>query len=126
MNPQNTTATAATEVARERVRIFDTTLRDGEQAPGYSMTPAQKRPLAQALVELGVDIIEAGFAAASDGDFASVRRSPAVRGGTRWRLARCQSGDIEAAAAPWKREIATPGSTSSWRPARSTVSTSCA
>ncbi len=98
MNPQNTTATAATETARERVRIFDTTLRDGEQAPGYSMSRAQKRRIAQALAELGVDIIEAGFAAASDEDFASVHAIAGdLRGPTICALARCQMGDIEAA-----------------------------
>lgn len=64
--------TATPDAARDRVRIFDTTLRDGEQAPGYSMSRAQKRRLAQALAELGVDIIEAGFAQASDEDFAAV------------------------------------------------------
>ncbi|MCX7041792.1 MAG: 2-isopropylmalate synthase, partial [Gammaproteobacteria bacterium] len=71
MQTQNPDAKTA-EPAHDRVRIFDTTLRDGEQAPGYSMSRAQKRRIAQALAELGVDIIEAGFAAASDEDFASV------------------------------------------------------
>ena len=49
----------------ERVAIFDTTLRDGEQSPGCSMSVAQKLRLARSLAELGVDVIEAGFAAAS-------------------------------------------------------------
>ncbi|KFN44580.1 hypothetical protein N789_00810 [Arenimonas oryziterrae DSM 21050 = YC6267] len=87
------------EAPRERVRIFDTTLRDGEQAPGYSMTRAQKRRIAQALAELGVDIIEAGFAQASDDDFAAVQAIAGdLRGPTVCALARCQFGDIEAAA----------------------------
>jgi 2-isopropylmalate synthase len=87
------------DLARERVRVFDTTLRDGEQAPGYSMSRAQKRRIAQALAELGVDVIEAGFAAASDEDFASVRAIAGdLRGPTICALARCQAGDIEAAA----------------------------
>ena len=51
------------------VRIFDTTLRDGEQAPGFSMTEAGKLKMARALAALNVDVIEAGFAAASPGDF---------------------------------------------------------
>ena len=90
---------ATPEPARERVRIFDTTLRDGEQAPGYSMSRAQKRRLAQALAELGVDIIEAGFAQASDDDFASVHAIAGdLRGPTVCALARCQVGDIETAA----------------------------
>jgi 2-isopropylmalate synthase len=87
------------DTARERVRIFDTTLRDGEQAPGYSMSRAQKRRIAQALAELGVDIIEAGFAQASDEDFAAVHAIAGdLRGPTVCALARCQFGDIEAAA----------------------------
>ena len=55
------------------VYIFDTTLRDGEQSPGCSMNVQEKLQVARILDELGVDIIEAGFPAASDGDFASVK-----------------------------------------------------
>jgi 2-isopropylmalate synthase len=57
----------------ERIKIFDTTLRDGEQSPGCSMNLAEKIRLARALEALGVDVIEAGFPIASDGDFAAVR-----------------------------------------------------
>src|SRR2546422_7136648 len=57
----------------ERVRIFDTTLRDGEQSPGCSMDLAEKVRLARKLQTLGVDIIEAGFPIASEGDFAAVK-----------------------------------------------------
>src|SRR5437773_9844378 len=57
----------------ERVRIFDTTLRDGEQSPGCSMNLAEKVRLACKLQDLGVDVIEAGFPVASDGDFAAVK-----------------------------------------------------
>src|SRR5467141_2817723 len=57
----------------ERVRIFDTTLRDGEQSPGCSMDLKEKVHLAEKLQALGVDIIEAGFPIASDGDFAAVK-----------------------------------------------------
>ncbi len=56
-----------------RVRIFDTTLRDGEQSPGASMNMAEKLEVARALAALGVDIIEAGFPIASVGDFEAVR-----------------------------------------------------
>jgi len=55
------------------VVIFDTTLRDGEQAPGNSMTPEEKLRLARQLDVLGVDVLETGFPAASDGDFRGVR-----------------------------------------------------
>ena len=58
----------------DRVRIFDTTLRDGEQSPGASMNKAEKLRLAFQLEKLGVDILEAGFPAASDGDFEAVSR----------------------------------------------------
>jgi 2-isopropylmalate synthase len=82
-----------------QVKIFDTTLRDGEQAPGYSMSRAQKRRMAQVLAELGVDIIEAGFAQASDQDFSSIQTiAQDVRGPVICSLARCQRGDIETAA----------------------------
>src|SRR6266550_3614669 len=57
----------------ERVKIFDTTLRDGEQSPGCSMNLEEKVRLAQKLEDLGVDVIEAGFPIASDGDFAAVK-----------------------------------------------------
>src|SRR5512139_1991277 len=56
------------------VRIFDTTLRDGEQSPGATMTAAEKMEVARALARLGVDIIEAGFPAASPDDLEAVRR----------------------------------------------------
>jgi 2-isopropylmalate synthase len=60
-------------VKSERVRIFDTTLRDGEQSPGCSMNLKEKVRLARKLQSLGVDVIEAGFPIASDGDFAAVK-----------------------------------------------------
>src|ERR1700754_1849264 len=60
-------------LAFERIKIFDTTLRDGEQSPGCSMNLGEKVRLAPRLQALGVDIIEAGFPIASDGDFEAVR-----------------------------------------------------
>src|SRR5271154_965823 len=57
---------------KDRVVIFDTTLRDGEQCPGATMTHEEKLEVAELLDEMGVDIIEAGFPIASDGDFAAV------------------------------------------------------
>ncbi len=86
-------------VADNRVTIFDTTLRDGEQAPGFSMRLDEKLKLARQLDTLGVDIIEAGFPIASVDDAESVRtiatnvRRPIIAG-----LARCARGDIECAA----------------------------
>jgi 2-isopropylmalate synthase len=82
-----------------RVWIFDTTLRDGEQSPGCSMTVPEKLKIAHMLVELGVDILEAGFPIASDGDFAAVdavgREFPWVQVAA---LARSTTGDVERAA----------------------------
>ncbi len=82
-----------------RVVIFDTTLRDGEQSCGCSMTVAEKSRMARKLVDLGVDVMEAGFPIASEGDFAAVdrlsRECPEV---TVAALARCHPGDIEKAA----------------------------
>jgi len=81
-----------------RITIFDTTLRDGEQAPGCSMTLEEKVLVAQQLERLGVDIIEAGFPVASPGDFESVRQvSHAVKGCIVAGLARCRAEDIERA-----------------------------
>jgi 2-isopropylmalate synthase len=83
----------------DRVTIFDTTLRDGEQSPGCSMTQPEKLRVARALAELGVDVIEAGFPAASRGDWESVNAvAREVRGATICGLARCNRADIEAAA----------------------------
>ena len=81
-----------------RIIIFDTTLRDGEQSPGASMNLAEKMEIAQALVELGVDVIEAGFPIASPGDFKAVCGiAQAVRGATICGLARCRDEDIDRA-----------------------------
>ncbi len=57
----------------ERIHIFDTTLRDGEQSPGFSMNREEKLQLAHQIEELGVDVIEAGFPIASPGDLEAVR-----------------------------------------------------
>jgi 2-isopropylmalate synthase len=82
----------------DRVRIFDTTLRDGEQSPGASMNLAEKVEMARALASLGVDIIEAGFPIASVGDFEAVRAIAAeVTGSTVCGLARCNEKDIDRA-----------------------------
>ena len=82
----------------DRVRILDTSLRDGEQAPGFSMSGAGKLRIAKALEDLGVDVIEAGFAAASSGDAASVRAiAQACEGTTICSLARAQRNDIDRA-----------------------------
>ena len=81
-----------------RIRIFDTTLRDGEQSPGASMNQAEKVEVARALAALGVDIIEAGFPIASPGDFESVRLiATEVAGATICGLARCNDRDIDRA-----------------------------
>ena len=82
-----------------RIVIFDTTLRDGEQSPGCSMNLEEKLEVAQALVDLGVDVIEAGFPIASPGDFEAVRTiARTVRGSTICGLARCNEKDIDRAA----------------------------
>ncbi len=83
---------------REHIRIFDTTLRDGEQSPGCSMTVKEKRRLAHQLDRLGVDAIEAGFPVSSDGDFQSVQSiASEIRRPVIAALARCCREDIERA-----------------------------
>ncbi|MGD9724038.1 MAG: 2-isopropylmalate synthase [Pirellulales bacterium] len=85
-------------MSKRNIRIFDTTLRDGEQSPGASMNLAEKMEVAQALVDLGVDIIEAGFPIASPGDFESVREiARSIKGSVICGLARCNDEDIDRA-----------------------------
>jgi 2-isopropylmalate synthase len=87
----------------DRVIIFDTTLRDGEQAPGCSMTLREKLRVAGALRDLNVDVIEAGFAAASPGDFDSVQAiAEEIHGPVICSLARCHPDDVARAAAAIK------------------------
>ena len=93
----------------DRVVVFDTTLRDGEQSPGASMNLGQKLQVARALRDLGVDVIEAGFAAASPGDFEAIEAvSREIQGPIICSLSRSNRTDIEASAqalrdAPRKR-----------------------
>jgi 2-isopropylmalate synthase len=97
MTTEPSTSTAGQE--QDVVRIFDTTLRDGEQSPGASLNTKQKIEIARALELLNVDIIEAGFPIASPGDFEAVQavadavKNPRIAG-----LARCTEKDIQAAA----------------------------
>jgi 2-isopropylmalate synthase len=83
----------------DQIVFFDTTLRDGEQSPGCTMHHHEKLRMAHQLAALGVDILEAGFAIASDGDSESIREiARKVRGPVIASLARCKREDIEAAA----------------------------
>ena len=93
----------------EKLIIFDTTLRDGEQSPGATMGQADKLRIAKQLERMGVDVIEAGFAASSPGDFAAIQAiAQVVKNSTVCSLARANLRDIEKAglaiqAAPRKR-----------------------
>ena len=90
----------------KRVIVFDTTRRDGEQAPGFSMSPDDKVRMAQLLAALRVDVVEAGFPAASPGDEEAVRRVVGeVEGPVFCSLARAAEGDIDAA---WRSLKGTP------------------
>ncbi|MEL7488212.1 MAG: 2-isopropylmalate synthase, partial [Pseudomonadota bacterium] len=90
---------SAVDASSDQVRIFDTTLRDGEQAPGFSMAVDAKLVVARALRDLNVDIIEAGFAAASPGDAAAVKAvAEEIEGPRICSLARLNEKDIDAAA----------------------------
>ncbi|HEU5225120.1 MAG TPA: 2-isopropylmalate synthase, partial [Actinomycetota bacterium] len=81
------------------VRIFDTTLRDGEQAPGIALTRAEKVEIAEQLARLEVDVIEAGFPVSSEGEFEAVREiASSVEGPVIAALARVVPGDITRAA----------------------------
>ena len=98
----------------DRLRIFDTTLRDGEQSPGASMTSDEKLEVALQLAELGVDIIEAGFPIASPDDAAAVRRiAMEVKGPVIAGLARCkpveESGALRVTTQPIEAQLYGPG-----------------
>jgi len=95
-------------MGQDQVRIFDTTLRDGEQAPGFSLRPSEKLELARQLDALGVDIIEAGFPIASPADAEAVRTiATEIRRPVIACLARCHRADLERAA--WALEPAEQG-----------------
>src|SRR3954471_24239681 len=82
----------------DRVQIFDTTLRDGEQSPGISLNTQEKLEIAQQLARLGVDVIEAGFPITSPGDFEAVEAiSRTVEGPVVCALARTHKANIDAA-----------------------------
>ena len=87
-------------MTREKIRIFDTTLRDGEQSPGASLNIKEKLQMARQLAKLRVDIIEAGFPIASPGDFEAVKEiSKTIKGPVIAGLARAKKEDIDLA---WK------------------------
>jgi 2-isopropylmalate synthase len=99
-----------------RITIFDTTLRDGEQSPGAAMTLEEKLQVAELLDEMGVDVIEAGFPIASNGDFEAVRKSPSsssARSSAVWRAQ--ASKDIDRAGEAIKH-AKRAASTRSFRP----------
>ncbi|MFA7556130.1 MAG: 2-isopropylmalate synthase, partial [Spongiibacteraceae bacterium] len=84
---------------KDRLIIFDTTLRDGEQSPGASMTRDEKVRIAKMLEKMQVDVIEAGFAIASPGDFESVKAvAEAIKDSTVCSLARAAIADIDRSA----------------------------
>src|SRR6185437_12443358 len=96
--PDEPTIMADADPNANRILIFDTTLRDGEQSPGASMTHLEKVEVARALAALGVDVIEAGFPIASPGDFEAVRAiATEVAGASVCGLARCNDRDIDRA-----------------------------
>lgn len=106
------------------VKIFDTTLRDGEQSPGCSMNLNEKIEVAKQLEALKVDIIEAGFAAASPGDAAAIAAiADTVRGATICSRLRCREQDSRRHGTPSAVQ-SLPAFTPSWQPARYTWSTS--
>jgi len=93
----------------DHVVFFDTTLRDGEQSPGCSMTTQEKLTMAHALEDLGVDVIEAGFAMASEGDFAAIAtitqaiRKPRIASLARAKRGHCSLPIARASTCFWPR-----------------------
>ena len=102
----------------DRLIIFDTTLRDGEQSPGASMTKDEKLRIARQLERLKVDVIEAGFAASSNGDFECVRAiAHAIKDSVVCSLARANDRDIAPARASAARAFtsSSPRAPCTWR-----------
>src|SRR4029453_19078429 len=98
-DPDVAVASSAAVDRKDAVRIFDTTLRDGEQAPGIALTRVEKVEIAEQLARLNVDILEAGFPVSSEGEFDAVAEiASSVRGPVIAALARTTGGDIERAA----------------------------
>ncbi|HBD13298.1 MAG TPA: 2-isopropylmalate synthase [Porticoccaceae bacterium] len=94
-------------MAKDRLIIFDTTLRDGEQSPGAAMTREEKLRIAKSLEKLGVDVIEAGFATSSPGDFAAVKSiAESIKDASVCSLARTTHSDIERAAEALENAVA--------------------
>src|SRR5205814_10124334 len=98
VEPMPSPSSPQSTVNPDRVQIFDTTLRDGEQAPGCSMTMPEKLRMAAKLAELGVDIMEAGFPIASAGDFEAVQKVSREIPVKVAALARATTLDVERAA----------------------------
>ncbi len=97
-HPTQPSNDAARDTPREQVLIFDTTLRDGEQAPGIALNAEEKLRIAQQLARLGVDVMEVGFPVTSDGDFEAVRTiAQRVEGPVICALARTEKRDIDTA-----------------------------
>jgi 2-isopropylmalate synthase len=95
-----TSTTTTTEAAKRHIQIFDTTLRDGEQAPGASMKPEQKIIIARQLARLGVDVIEPGFPISSPGEFQAIQHiSRELQNVEICGFARCVKADIDSAVA---------------------------
>ena len=110
----------------ERITIFDTTLRDGEQSPGIALTVTEKLEIAEQLARLGVDVIEAGFPAASPGDFEGVQAiAETVKGSSVAALCRTRPQDIDDAPGTRSRTPSARASTRSSPPRRSTARRSC-
>ena len=98
-----TKTTKQTGAKSDRIYICDTTLRDGEQSPGASMTLEEKLQVAEVLDTMGVDVIEAGFPIAANGDFESVSEvAKLVKNAQVCGLARAGAKDIDRAADAWK------------------------
>ena len=111
----------------DKLIIFDTTLRDGEQSPGASMTRDEKLRIARQLERLRVDVIEAGFAASSNGDFEAVKAiANQIRESTIWSLARANDRDISRAAEALAGAERARASTPSVPPVHCTWTRSCA